>query len=157
MNIIAKKQRKYLPTFADLIDRLAIVQLKSIFISSHKDEYDKEINEIIHDLNIIIREKNIKLTGKMVRAILVLMLTNRYIWENETKARAGGNEQDKLLKLTHSINGIRSRAKNVICRELGERVDLKVDSLAADLLSEFDNWDIWREQSKPKKKQKKGK
>lgn len=52
--------------------------------------------------------------AKMIRAILIIMLTNRYIWENESKARLGGSEQDKLLKLTHSINGIRNTAKNVL-------------------------------------------
>ncbi len=138
-------ERKYLPTFAELVDRLSIVQLKSIFIKDHKAAYDKEIQDIVHDLDAIIGEKDIKLTGPMVRAFLVVMLTNRYIWENESKARAGGGEQDKLLKLTHSINGIRNQAKNEISRELGERVDLKVDALAAELLAEFGNWDIWGE------------
>lgn len=138
-------ERKYLPTFAELIDRLSIVQLKSVFIKGHKKEYDEEIKDIVHDLDLIIKEKNIKLTGDMVRAILVVMLTNRYIWENESKAREGGNSQDKLLKLTHSINGVRNRAKNVVSREIGERVDLKTDALAADLLAEFGNWDIWND------------
>ena len=73
---------------------------------------------------------------------MVIMLTNRYIWENESKARSGGSEQDKLLKLTHSINGVRNNAKNSISNELGDRVDLKVDSLAADLVKEFGNWNI---------------
>ena len=138
-------ERKYLPTFAELIDRLSIVQLKSIFIKDHKKEYDEEMQDIIHDLNAIIKEKDVKLTGDMVRAILVIMLTNRYIWENESKAREGGNSQDKLLKLTHSINGVRNRAKNVVSREMKERVDLKIDALAAELASEFGNWDIWNE------------
>ena len=81
----------------------------------------------------------------MIRAILVIMLTNRYIWENESKARAGGSSQDKLLKLTHSINGVRNKAKNVVSREIGERVDLKTDALAAELIAEFGNWDVWNE------------
>ncbi|MCL4399799.1 hypothetical protein M1506_00790 [Patescibacteria group bacterium] len=138
-------ERKYLPTFAELVDRLSIVQLKSIFIQDHKKEYDQEINDIVHDLDLIIKEKNIKLSGDMIRAILVIMLTNRYIWENESKARAGGSSQDKLLKLTHSINGVRNKAKNVVSREIGERVDLKTDALAAELIAEFGNWDVWNE------------
>ena len=138
-------ERKYLPTFAELVDRLSIVQLKSIFIKNNKAQYDKEIEDILHDLDTIIKEKNIKLTGPMIRAFLVVMLTNRYIWENESKAREGGSQQDKLLKLTHSINGVRNRAKNEISQELGERVDLKVDALAAELLAEFGNWDVWND------------
>ena len=41
------KQRKYLPTLAELIDRLSIAQLKEVFIPKHKSEYAKEIKDII--------------------------------------------------------------------------------------------------------------
>ena len=33
------EQRKYLPTLAELIDRLSISQLKEVFITDHKEEY----------------------------------------------------------------------------------------------------------------------
>jgi len=137
-------ERRYLPTFAELVDRLSIVQLKAIFIPENKDAYEKEMSDIIHDLDLLLKEKQSAVTGRMVHAILVIMLTNRYIWENESKARLGGNEQDKLLKLTHSINGVRNTAKNVISQELDERVDLKVDALASELIKEFGNWQIWK-------------
>lgn len=143
--------RKYLPTFAELIDRLAIVQLKAIFIPENKDAYEKEIELIMYDIDLILNEYEANITGsnkstvsaKMIRAIMIIMLTNRYIWENETKARQGGSEQDKLLKLTHSINGVRNVAKNVISNEMGERVDLKVDCLASELIKEFGNWQLF--------------
>lgn len=135
--------RKYLPTFAELIDRLAIVQLKAIFIPENRDAYAIEMENILHDLDLIISERTIGLTSNMIRAIQIVMLSNRYIWENESKARAGGNEQDRLLKLTHSINGVRNTAKNVISAELGERIDHKVDCLAAELPKECGNWKIW--------------
>ena len=138
-----QSQRKYLPTFAELIDRLAIVQLKYIFISENSDAYRQEMNDIIHDLNLIINEKDIKITGEMIINMMRVMLTNRYIWENESKARLGGTEQDKLLKLTHSINGIRNTSKNMISEEIGERVDLKIDCLASDLIKEFGNWQLF--------------
>ena len=140
--------RIYLPTFAELIDRLSIVQLKAVFIQEHKDSYNKEIQDIKHDLNLLIHQKNIKISPKMIRAILVIMLTNRFIWENESRARAGDKSQDKLLKLTHSINGIRNQAKNIISQEIRERVDLKVDALAAELIAEYGAWDIWNMQLK---------
>ena len=125
--------RKYLPTFAELIDRLMIVTLKSIKISENKEAYEQEAQEIMHDLDLIIKEKDIKLTGQMIRAILVISWANETIWANESKAREGGSEQDHLLKFTHSINGIRQMAKNVISQEIGERQDLKLDCIAADL------------------------
>ena len=125
--------RKYMPTFAELIDRLSIVTLKSIKISDNKEAYEKEAQDIMHDLDQIINEQAISSSGQMIRAILMLGKTNEMIWSNESKARKGGREQDTLLKLTHSINGIRNLAKNVISNEIGERVDLKLDCLAADI------------------------
>jgi len=135
--------RKYLPTFAELVDRMTICQLKAIFIPENKGPYDQEISDIKHDLNEIIKEKDIKLTGELLRATTLVMLTNRYIWENESKCRNGDAQSLELLKLTHSINGVRNTAKNVISKELGERVDLKTDCLAAELKSDFQNWDIF--------------
>ena len=73
------------------------------------------------------------MTGQMIRAIGIISWANETIWENESKAREGGDEQDHLLKFTHSINGVRNLAKNVICSEIGERTDLKLDCLAADV------------------------
>jgi len=135
--------RKYLPTFAELVDRMTICQLKASFIPENKGPYDQEISDIKHDLNEIIKEKDIKLTGELLRATTLVMLTNRYIWENESKCRNGDAQSLELLKLTHSINGVRNTAKNVISKELGERVDLKTDCLAAELKSDFQNWDIF--------------
>ena len=135
--------RKYLPTFAELLDRMTICQLKAIFIPENKDAYDKEISDIKHDLDKIIEEKDVKVSAEMIRAICVVMLSNRYIWENESKCRSGEDQDLSALKLTHSINGVRNTAKNILSKGLGERVDLKIDCLAAELKSEFQNWDIF--------------
>jgi hypothetical protein len=133
------EQRKYLPTLSELVDRLSIVQLKMIFIPEHAAEYAQERDLIEHDIGMILEELP-KLDVRAVRAMMVIMLTNRFIWENESKARAGGDEQDKLLKLTHSINGVRNRAKNELAVAEGGRKDYKLDCLAAELPAEFGNW-----------------
>ena len=124
--------RKYLPTIAELIDRLSIVQLKEVFIAEHKEEYAKEIQDIIHDLDLE------GLDGRLIRAIVVLSQMNLHIWHNETKYRAG--EGDGNLGLTHGLNGIRNTAKNIIQDELDDNVrkDYKIDSIAAD----FKDWDV---------------
>jgi hypothetical protein len=140
---VPKGQRRYLPTFADLVDRLTIVQLKAIFLPEHRTEYLAERANILHDINLILTESGRRLTADDVLAISVIMLSNRFIWENESKARAGGPEQDKLLKLTHSINGVRNMAKNLLSRANGERLDWKVDCFAAELTEEFGNWQIF--------------
>ena len=131
-----KAERKYLPTLAELVDRLSIVQLKEVFIPEHKDEYAQEIRDIIHDINLILDDECIKLNGKDIRAIIVLSQMNLHIWHNETKYRAG--EGDGNLGLTHGLNGIRNTAKNIIQENIGGRKDYKVDCIAA----EFKDWEI---------------
>lgn len=135
-------ERKYLPTLADLVDRLSIVQLKMIFIPEHRDEYAAERALIEHDVAAILAELNKPFGSAELRALLIIMLANRFIWENESKARAGGSEQDKLLKLTHSINGVRNKAKNVIAAFEEGRLDYKLDALAAELPTEYGAWNI---------------
>lgn len=135
--------RKYLPTFAELSDRMSICILKSIFIPESKKAYDKEIEEIKHDLDSICQEKDLSLNSEIVKSLMIIMLSNRYIWENESKCRSGEDQDLSALKLTHSINGVRNTAKNALSKGLGERVDLKIDCLAAELKSEFQNWNLF--------------
>ena len=114
--------RKYLPTLAELIDRLSIAQLKEVFIPKHKDEYAQEIADILHDIDLELREKNVILNADAIRAIMVLSQMNLHIWHNESNYRKGikdGND----LELTHGLNGIRNTAKNMIQEKVGGRKD----------------------------------
>ena len=124
------KLRKYLPTISELIDRLSIIQLKEVFIPEHNKEYAKEIQEILHDLNLE------GVDAEFVRAIVVLSQMNLHIWQNESQYRSG--KGDGNLELTHGLNGIRNTAKNKIQEKAGGRKDYKVDCLAAD----FKDWEV---------------
>ena len=128
--------RKYLPTISDLIDRLSIIQLKEVFLPEHKEEYANEIQDIVEDLEELMRWE--KPTGDMIRAIIVLAQMNTHIWYNESNFRAGKGEGN--LELTHGLNGIRNTAKNKIQENLveGGRKDYKIDCLAA----EFKDWEV---------------
>ena len=130
------RQRKYLPTISDLIDRLSIIQLKEVFLPEHKEEYANEIQDIVEDLEELMRWE--KPTGEMIRAIIVLAQMNTHIWYNESNFRAGKGEGN--LELTHGLNGIRNTAKNKIQENLveGGRKDYKIDCLAA----EFKDWEV---------------
>ena len=135
-------ERKYLPTLSDLIDRLSIVQLKAIYLPQQADAYNEERQLIEHDIDLLLMDRDLK--AKDVRAIMAVMLANNTIWLNESKARQGGDDQDKLLKFTHSINGVRNQAKNIIASGSSERIDLKTDCFAESLVSDFGAWDIFR-------------
>ena len=102
-----------------------------MFITEHKEEYAEEIRDIVHDIDLILENEEVKLSGKDVRAIMVLSQMNLHIWHNETKYRAGTGNGN--LGLTHGLNGIRNTSKNV-----GGRKDYKIDCIAA----EFKDWEI---------------
>jgi hypothetical protein len=129
--------RKYLPTLSELVDRLSIVQLKEVFIPEHKDEYAKEIADIVHDIQAHIEENKSEITAETIRAIVVLSQMNLHIWHNESNYRKGIKDGNNL-ELTHGLNGIRNTAKNRIQEVVGGRKDYKIDCLAAD----FKDWNI---------------
>jgi hypothetical protein len=122
-------ERKYLPTLAELIDRLSINQLKEVFIQDHREEYAKEIEDIMHDIDVMLKD-NPKITAETIRAIIVLSQYNLHIWHNESNFRKGIKEGNDL-ELTHGLNGIRNTAKNRIQSILSGRLDYKVDNVKA--------------------------
>ena len=131
------KSRKWLPTLGELIDRLSIHQLKEVFIPENKENYANEMNDMVHDINLILNEKDIKLTAEVLRAVVVLSQMNAHIWYNESQVRKGEKGSDNLM-LTHGLNGIRNTAINKIMEVVGGRKDYKVDCIAA----EFKDWDV---------------
>ena len=129
--------RRYVPTLSELIDRLSIVQLKEVFIPEHKSEYAQEISDILHDIDLTLKEKDATIDSKTIRAIVVLSQMNLHIWHNESNYRKGIKDGNNL-ELTHGLNGVRNTAKNKIQEIQGGRKDYKIDCLAA----EFKDWEI---------------
>ena len=129
--------RKYLPTLSELIDRLSIAQLKEVFITEHKKEYSQEISDILHDIDLTLKQKDVIIDARSIRAIVVLSQMNLHIWHNESNYRKGIKDGNNL-ELTHGLNGIRNTAKNQIQELAGGRKDYKIDCLAAD----FKDWEI---------------
>src|SRR4051812_5643552 len=102
------KKRHYTHSFGELVDRLAITSQKEIYLPEHRDIYSQQIAEIIADLNLIIQEDKVQITGEIIRAIISLTQMNTWIWANESNFRKGissGND----LELTHSLNTIRTK------------------------------------------------
>ena len=135
-----KITRKYLPTIAQLIDRLSIVTLKSIKIAENKNGYEKEAQEIMADLELELKKINPKEFdwGQFIRAIIVNNFSNETIWQNESFVRKGEQKMSpediaKYLTFTHSMNRVRNQSMNVISNVIGERKDLKLDYMDAEI------------------------
>ena len=129
-----------MPTFAELVDRLSIHQLKEVLLPDQKEKYGREMQDIEHDIDLIIKEGKVEITGHLIRCIIALAQINEHIWYNESKVRRGESQDLSLLKLTHGLNGLRNRLMNEILAVIGQakRQDPKTDCLAA----EFKDWNM---------------
>jgi len=132
-------ERKYLPSLSQLIDTLSILQLKEVFLPEHRELYAKEIKDIVHDISLLLSQKEVWLNGEAVRAIVVLAQSNLHIWYSEANVRNGIKEGNDLCK-SHSINGVRSRARNKIEAFAEGRIDLKTDCLASEYSQFEPSW-----------------
>lgn len=132
--------RKWLPNLAELIDRLTIHQLKEVLLPEHKEKYASEMKMIVHDIDEILKEDEIRLSGELIQCIVLISQMNAHIWYNESKARKGESQDLGLLKLTHGLNGLRNRSMNKLLHMIKQldRLDYKTDCLAA----EFKDWEV---------------
>lgn len=121
------QQRAYNLSFGELVDKLSITSQKEIFIPEHRDVYTQQINEIIHDLDIICAKEELSIDGRFIRAIIVLTQMNTWIWENE-KNRRNNIEDGNDLSLTHSLNTCRTMAFSLLSQMIGDRGEYKKDA-----------------------------
>jgi hypothetical protein len=118
--------RKYTHSFGELCDRMFICQLKELLIPEHREVYTQQIKDIVHDLDMICKEKGLGIGGNFILAVGNNMLMNRIIWENESNIRnniSTGND----LTLTHSINFLRVQAYSMTSELVGDRGEYKKD------------------------------
>ncbi len=127
----SKCSRKYHLEIGELLDRLTILQLKEVKVPETKEQVSREIEEIVHDINLIISDSQKQITANFLRDLIILAQFNAHIWYNESNAR-NGKKDGNLLLLTHSINGIRVEARNRLQKLFDGRIEKKIDCLAAE-------------------------
>lgn len=118
------EKRKFLPPFSELVDQLTINQIKEVFFHDNHESYAKEIEKICHDLDLLIEEKNLKLTSKMIRQFIIIAQMNLHIWHNKDEMQKHLNNNEKylqLLKIAHQLNGIRNQMKNALLEDCGDK------------------------------------
>jgi hypothetical protein len=134
-------ERRYLPSLSEKLDRLCITQLKELLIPEHKEEYAKEIENIMHDIDLDIEEDGLRFNAKSLRELIVLVIMNREIWLSESNARKGNKDGNDLLK-SHSLNSLRNQAKNRIQEIIpNSRKDYKIDVLTTEYINWTPSWD----------------
>ena len=130
--------KKFLPGIGSLVDFLTIHQMKEWKIPENRATYEKEIADIMHDIDLELHkqdskgmETSVEMSAEIVRDIVVLALANAHVWFNEQNFRNGIKEGNNL-ELSHSINSVRNTAKNRLEKHIGgSKFDLKVDNIGA--------------------------
>ena len=125
------ENRKYLPTFASLIDSLHLVQMKM----NYGGEYMEEMRNILHDIDLLIREEGIVVNADMIRAIVTMTQSNVEIWVGEDAQREGVKEGEtpdwekmyKGLLRTHRLNSSRAACNQRIQELSGGKTNPKLN------------------------------
>ena len=115
------EKRLFTYSLAELIDRLTVDQIKEVLLPEKKADVAKEMINICHDVDLIIKEKNLVLDSRLIRIIIAISQLNLHIWKfkDEMESLKDKNEARylELLKISHQLNGIRNRLKNMLLNQ----------------------------------------
>ena len=119
------EQRAYQFPLAELIDSLTIAQIKEVLLSADKDAESgtaeiSPIRQLTHDIDILMQEKQVKLTGRMVRLIMLLAQLNLSVWNYKDAMQRQPDEYDSLLERAQELNGLRNHTINLLMEGFGE-------------------------------------
>ena len=109
--------RQFLPSLSELIDRLTVTQVKLNLLVENSEDFSSEVTKLINDINLIVNEKKIEISGELIRAIVMISQINLHIWRNKDLMQENlENESEYLsyLKKAHQMNGVRNLLKNYI-------------------------------------------
>ena len=73
------KKEYYNFNVSELIDLLSNLQIKETKFL--KSSYTKELKNVLADMDLIFRDKKIRLTGKILRKIIFVGMSNLLVWE----------------------------------------------------------------------------
>ena len=114
-------QRQFQLPLAELIDRLCVDQIKEVLLPGNKASYGLEMKQLEHDIDQIIQGKDLRLSARLLREVIVLAQMNLHIWYQKDAMAGDAVRYHEFLKLAHQLNGIRNRIKNLLLEETGDR------------------------------------
>lgn len=133
------RERKFLLPLSELIDRLTIDQIKEVLIKENNESFAREIEKLSHDIDIIIEERELKLSSRFIRTIVILSQMNLHIWFNKDKMQNDQEHYLELLKFAHQLNGIRNQMKNILLEEVGDK---EKSAMRTNFNTDGLDWDI---------------
>jgi len=107
-----QNDREYLPKFSELLEQFTIIQLRELLLNKDIKTYMDDIKKIEHDIDLIIKENDIKLSARLLRLTFLTGQLNTLIWIYKDKMQEKEENYLPYLKLSHQINGLRNTIKN---------------------------------------------
>jgi len=112
------KERQYLPSMAELLDRMTVNTIKMAKLPNQK-LVKSEIHMLLSDLELLIEERNVTLTSNLLCSVIILAQINLHIWNAKKQLEEAVPEQyADVLKYSHQLNGFRNRIKNYLLEML---------------------------------------
>lgn len=134
-------EREFVLPITELIDRLTIDQIKEVLIDYKKNDksLSNEIKKLEHDIDLIINERDLKLSARTIRIIIVISQMNLHIWYNKDKMQKDKEHYNEILKFAHQLNGIRNQMKNLLLEETGDK---EKSSIRTNFNTDDLNWTV---------------
>jgi hypothetical protein len=107
---------KYKIPVADLIDKLTVDHIKQFKLKKFEGDLENNIKNILEDIEVVLKEKNILLDYKIIRPLIILAQINLHIWNLKDEMEKDSKNYDNLLKLAHQLNGTRNKIKNELLK-----------------------------------------
>ena len=112
------KKEYYNFNVSELIDLLSNLQIKETKFL--KSSYTKELKNVLADMDLIFRDKKIRLTGKILRKIIFVGMSNLLVWEFKDLMLTDKKNYNRILKKALRINSIRNITTNSLMKDFKE-------------------------------------
>jgi hypothetical protein len=107
---------KYKIPVADLIDKLTVDHIKQFKFKKFEGDLENNIKNILEDIEVVLKKKNILLDYKIIRPLIILSQINLHIWNLKDEMEKDHKNYENLLKLAHQLNGTRNKIKNELLK-----------------------------------------
>ena len=103
----------------ELIGLLTVNQIKEVLLPKN-EVLKSDIQKISHDVDRLIKERDLKLSARFVRLVIYLAQLDLHIWYCKDQMAEHPADYTHYLVKAHQINGIRNKVKNLISQYAGD-------------------------------------
>jgi len=121
INNIDDGQNEYQYLLSELFDRMTICQIKEmLFENKQRKTITFDLNNISHDIDLIINSQNINNSGKIINLVIILALCNLIAWRVKDKMDLGVDDYDTNLNYSTQVISLRNFVLNLLMKEFQE-------------------------------------